>query len=86
MSRTAETPGRAPSAGTAQQREALGLPDPDDAPDATSLTLARWTDASHGNPGAHRRADGELDEAVARAQDGDETAFAIAYPLGPVTH
>lgn len=27
----------------AQQRTALGLPDPDDHPDATTLTLAHWT-------------------------------------------
>ncbi|MEU2748656.1 replication initiator protein RepSA [Streptomyces collinus] len=33
----------------AQQREALGLPDPDDAPEATTLTLAHWTYAGHGH-------------------------------------
>jgi hypothetical protein len=32
----------------AQQREALGLPDPDDSPEATTLTLAHWTYAGHG--------------------------------------
>ncbi|MEV0503276.1 replication initiator protein RepSA, partial [Streptomyces spectabilis] len=32
----------------AQQRQALGLPDPDD-PDATTLTLAHWTYAGHGH-------------------------------------
>ncbi|MGW1845093.1 replication initiator protein RepSA [Streptomyces sp. NPDC001966] len=32
----------------AQQREALGLPDPDDHPEATTLTLAHWTYAGHG--------------------------------------
>ncbi|MFJ9966420.1 replication initiator protein RepSA [Streptomyces avermitilis] len=31
-----------------QQREALGLPDPD-APEATTLTLAHWTYAGHGH-------------------------------------
>ncbi|UNS99246.1 replication initiation protein [Streptomyces tubbatahanensis] len=34
----------------AQQREALGLPDPDDAPaEATTLTLAHWAYAGHGH-------------------------------------
>ncbi|MGI5138361.1 replication initiator protein RepSA [Streptomyces sp. CA-106110] len=33
----------------AQQRAALGLPDPDDDPDATTLTLAHWTYAGHGH-------------------------------------
>ncbi|WP_329457900.1 replication initiator protein RepSA [Streptomyces sp. NBC_01497] len=32
-----------------QQREALGLPDPDDDPEATTLTLAHWTYAGHGH-------------------------------------
>jgi hypothetical protein len=32
----------------AQQREALGLPDPDD-PEATTLTLAHWSYAGHGH-------------------------------------
>jgi hypothetical protein len=32
-----------------QQGEALGLPDPDDAPEATTLTLAHWTCAGHGH-------------------------------------
>ncbi|WP_411149597.1 replication initiator protein RepSA [Streptomyces sp. A30] len=32
----------------AQQRAALGLPDPDDTPEATTLTLAHWTYAGHG--------------------------------------
>ncbi|MFI5554284.1 replication initiator protein RepSA [Streptomyces sp. NPDC051738] len=32
-----------------QQREALGLPDPDDNPEATTLTLAHWTYAGHGH-------------------------------------
>ncbi|MFJ1888546.1 replication initiator protein RepSA [Streptomyces sp. NPDC088170] len=33
----------------AQQREALGLPDPDDHPEATTLTLAHWAYAGHGH-------------------------------------
>ncbi|MFG2637543.1 replication initiator protein RepSA [Streptomyces sp. NPDC048362] len=33
----------------AQQRTALGLPDPDDDPEATTLTLAHWTYAGHGH-------------------------------------
>ncbi|WP_405714780.1 replication initiation protein [Streptomyces sp. NBC_01005] len=32
-----------------QQRKALGLPDPDDHPEATTLTLAHWTYAGHGH-------------------------------------
>ncbi|QHC20599.1 replication initiator protein RepSA [Streptomyces sp. GS7] len=33
----------------AQQRAALGLPDPDDTPEATTLVLAHWTYAGHGH-------------------------------------
>ncbi|MEU6515120.1 replication initiator protein RepSA [Streptomyces sp. NPDC046978] len=33
----------------AQQRAALGLPDPDDNPEATTLVLAHWTYAGHGH-------------------------------------
>ncbi|TJZ41438.1 replication initiation protein [Streptomyces piniterrae] len=33
----------------AQQRAALGLPHPDDAPEATTLTLAFWSYAGHGH-------------------------------------
>ncbi|MEU3342588.1 replication initiator protein RepSA [Streptomyces sp. NPDC006668] len=33
----------------AQQRQALGLPDPDDTPEATTLTLAHWSYAGHGH-------------------------------------
>ncbi|MEU2924611.1 replication initiator protein RepSA [Streptomyces sp. NPDC007251] len=33
----------------AQQRAALGLPDPDDETEATTLTLAHWTYAGHGH-------------------------------------
>ncbi|MGW0761955.1 replication initiator protein RepSA [Streptomyces sp. NPDC002814] len=33
----------------AQQRQALGLPDLDDNPEATTLTLAHWTYAGHGH-------------------------------------
>ncbi|MGW0768430.1 RNA polymerase sigma factor [Streptomyces sp. NPDC002676] len=37
---------------------------------------------SHGGEPRRRQAyDGELDAAVARAQDGDETAFAVAYRI-----
>ncbi|TXL92103.1 replication initiator protein RepSA [Streptomyces sp. IB2014 016-6] len=32
-----------------QQREALGLPDPDDHPEVTTLTLAHWAYAGHGH-------------------------------------
>ncbi|MGW7612280.1 replication initiator protein RepSA [Streptomyces sp. NPDC054766] len=32
----------------AQQRAALGLPDPDETPEATTLVLAHWTYAGHG--------------------------------------
>ncbi|WP_432010210.1 replication initiator protein RepSA [Streptomyces cucumeris] len=33
----------------AQQREALGLPDPDDHPEATTLVVAHWAYAGHGH-------------------------------------
>ncbi|WP_329119683.1 replication initiator [Streptomyces sp. NBC_01465] len=33
----------------AQQRAALGLPDPDDSPEATTFTLAHWAYAGHGH-------------------------------------
>nr|WP_189491397.1 replication initiator protein RepSA [Streptomyces sp. San01] len=33
----------------AQQRASLGLPDPDDSTEATTLTLAHWTYAGHGH-------------------------------------
>ncbi|MFD3577698.1 replication initiator protein RepSA [Streptomyces sp. NPDC058644] len=33
----------------AQQRTALGLPDPDENPESTTLTLAHWTYAGHGH-------------------------------------
>lgn len=32
----------------AQQRAALGLPDPDDETEVTTLTLAHWAYAGHG--------------------------------------
>ncbi|MFD6989835.1 replication initiator, partial [Streptomyces sp. NPDC059943] len=32
-----------------QQRASLGLPDPDDHPEATTLTLAHWAYAGHGH-------------------------------------
>ncbi|WTP58899.1 replication initiation protein [Streptomyces phaeochromogenes] len=56
----------------AQQREALGLPDPDDNPEATTLTLAHWTYAGHGHtPGeswfaANIRRDIQLNRETAR--------------------
>ncbi|MBV7697595.1 replication initiation protein [Streptomyces sp. TRM70350] len=56
----------------AQQREALGLPDPDDNPEATTLTLAHWTYAGHGyTPGeswlaANIRRDIQLNRETAR--------------------
>ncbi|MET9791762.1 replication initiator protein RepSA [Streptomyces canus] len=58
----------------AQQREALGLPDPDDAPEATTLTLAHWTYAGHGHtPGeswlaANIRRDIQHNRETARAE------------------
>ncbi|MCX5559046.1 replication initiator protein RepSA [Streptomyces sp. NBC_00038] len=56
----------------AQQRAALGLPDPDDNPEATTLTLAHWTYAGHGHtPGeswlaANIRRDIQLNRETAR--------------------
>ncbi|MEU0647065.1 replication initiator protein RepSA [Streptomyces umbrinus] len=56
----------------AQQRAALGLPDPDDNPEATTLTLAHWTYAGHGyTPGeswlaANIRRDIQLNRETAR--------------------
>jgi hypothetical protein len=56
----------------AQQRAALGLPDPDDDPEATTLTLAHWAYAGHGHtPGeswlaANIRRDLQLNRETAR--------------------
>ncbi|MFF3468648.1 replication initiator protein RepSA [Streptomyces sp. NPDC002619] len=56
----------------AQQRAALGLPDPDDHPEATTLTLAHWAYAGHGyTPGeswlaANIRRDIQLNRETAR--------------------
>ncbi|MET9408142.1 replication initiator protein RepSA [Streptomyces sp. NPDC002935] len=56
----------------AQQRAALGLPDPDDNPEATTLVLAHWTYAGHGHtPGeswlaANIRRDIQLNRETAR--------------------
>ncbi|MGY1499301.1 replication initiator protein RepSA [Streptomyces sp. QTS52] len=56
----------------AQQRAALGLPDPDDHPETTTLTLAHWTYAGHGyTPGeswlaANIRRDIQLNRETAR--------------------
>ncbi|OPG09410.1 replication initiation protein [Streptomyces sp. GKU 895] len=58
----------------AQQRQALGLPDPDDNPEATTLTLAHWTYAGHGHtPGeswlaANIRRDIEHNREIAREE------------------
>ncbi|MDQ0600447.1 hypothetical protein QF037_004792 [Streptomyces canus] len=58
----------------AQQREALGLPDLDDNPEATTLTLAHWTYAGHGHtPGeswlaANIRRDIQLNRETAREE------------------
>ncbi|MFI0740820.1 replication initiator protein RepSA [Streptomyces sp. NPDC021100] len=58
----------------AQQRAALGLPDPDDHPEATTLTLAHWTYAGHGHtPGeswlaANIRRDIEQNRETARLE------------------
>ncbi|MFJ9039874.1 replication initiator protein RepSA [Streptomyces sp. NPDC102406] len=56
----------------AQHRAALGLPDPDDAPEGTTLTLAHWVYAGHGHtPGeswlaANVRRDIEQNREIAR--------------------
>ncbi|MFF0131225.1 replication initiator protein RepSA [Streptomyces mirabilis] len=56
----------------AQQRAALGLPDPDDNPEATTLVLSHWTYAGHGyTPGeswlaANIRRDIQLNRETAR--------------------
>ena len=63
----------------AQQRAALGLPDPDDNPEATTLTLAHWTYAGHGHtPGeswlaATIRRDIQLNRETAREELRDDT-------------
>ncbi|MFJ5778558.1 replication initiator protein RepSA [Streptomyces sp. NPDC093094] len=60
----------------AQQRQALGLPDPDD-PEATTLTLAHWTYAGHGHtPGeswlaANTRREIEHNREIAREVRAD---------------
>ncbi|MGW6259241.1 replication initiator protein RepSA [Streptomyces sp. NPDC055085] len=61
----------------AQQRAALGLPDPDDNPEATTLVLAHWTYAGHGyTPGeswlaANIRRDLQLNRETAREERAD---------------
>lgn len=58
----------------AQHRAALGLPDPDDIPEETTLTLAHWTYAGHGHtPGeswlaANIRRDIEHNREIAREE------------------
>ncbi|MGP4049669.1 replication initiator protein RepSA [Streptomyces sp. 2A115] len=64
---------------SAQQRAALGLPDPDDTPEATTLTLAHWTYAGHGHtPGeswlaANIRRDIQLNREIAREELLDDS-------------
>ncbi|TQJ75184.1 replication initiator protein RepSA [Streptomyces sp. SLBN-31] len=63
----------------AQQRAALGLPDPDDNPEATTLTLAHWTYAGHGHtPGeswlaANIHRDIQLNREIAREALQDQS-------------
>ncbi|MFE6754651.1 replication initiator protein RepSA [Streptomyces sp. NPDC057684] len=68
----------------AQHRAALGLPDPDEIPEETTLTLAHWTYAGHGHtPGeswlaANIRRDIEHNREIAReerANSADETEW-----------
>jgi hypothetical protein len=62
----------------AQQRAALGLPDPDDNPEATTLVLSHWTYAGHGyTPGeswlaANIRRDIQLNRETAREAMHDQ--------------
>ncbi|MFE6401727.1 replication initiator [Streptomyces alboflavus] len=57
----------------AQQRAALGLPDPDEHPEATTLTLAHWIYAGHG----HTPGESWLAASIARdIQTNRETARA----------
>ncbi|MER5664237.1 replication initiator protein RepSA [Streptomyces mirabilis] len=64
----------------AQQRAALGLPDPDDHPEATTLVLSHWTYAGHGHtPGeswlaANIHRDIQLNRETAREALADMTA------------
>ncbi|WP_369042376.1 replication initiator protein RepSA [Streptomyces sp. Midd1] len=70
----------------AQQRAALGLPDPDNTPEATTLVLAHWTYAGHGyTPGeswlaANIRRDIQLNRETAREALRDELALEGAHP------
>ncbi|MER7979544.1 replication initiator protein RepSA [Streptomyces sp. NPDC095817] len=70
----------------AQQRAALGLPDSDDNPEATTLVLAHWTYAGHGyTPGeswlaANIRRDLQLNRETAREALRDELALEGAHP------
>ncbi|BCL29342.1 replication initiator protein RepSA [Streptomyces aurantiacus] len=58
----------------AQQRAALGLPDPDDYPEATTLVLSHWTYAGHGHTAgeswlaANIRRDIQLNRETAREE------------------
>ncbi|MFF2366287.1 replication initiator protein RepSA [Streptomyces sp. NPDC058122] len=65
----------------AQQRAALGLPDPDDNPEATTLVLAHWTYVGHGHtPGeswlaANIHRDIQLNRETAREALPDQLAL-----------
>ncbi|MER5823301.1 replication initiator protein RepSA [Streptomyces mirabilis] len=65
----------------AQQRAALGLPDPDDSPEATTLVLSHWTYAGHGHtPGeswlaANIHRDIQLNRETAREALRDQLAL-----------
>ncbi|MFE5137228.1 replication initiator protein RepSA [Streptomyces fagopyri] len=65
----------------AQQRAALGLPDPDDHPEATTLVLSHWTYAGHGHtPGeswlaANIHRDIQLNRETAREALQDQLAL-----------
>ncbi|MET7603224.1 replication initiator protein RepSA [Streptomyces avermitilis] len=65
----------------AQQRAALGLPDPGDNPEATTLVLSHWTYAGHGHtPGeswlaANIRRDIQLNRETAREALPDQLAL-----------
>lgn len=69
----------------AQQRAALGLPDPEDNPEATTLVLAHWTYVGHGyTPGeswlaANIRRDLQLNRETAREALRDELALEGAH-------
>lgn len=52
-----------------QERRALGLPDPDDNPEATTLVIAHWAYAGHGHtPGESWRAQ-QIHRDITQARD-----------------